>query len=304
MAMAELANTLPNLSLLTADLASLTGLERFKNAHPDMFYNVGIAEQNMVGVAAGMAKEGFVVFVTTYATFLTMRSYEQIRMNLGYMGLNVKLVGTGAGLVMGMSGNAHYAIEDIALMRALPNMLVVSPCDGLEIVKAVFAVAAHDGPAYMRLTGPMNSPIIHTGDYPFELGKAYRLREGKDITIIATGTMVHGALEAAKLLDKFGISATVINMHTIKPLDKKAVERACGESSLLVTVEEHTTVGGLGSAVAEYKATLQNAPPLLFIGIPDTFCKVGSYPFLLQKYGLTAEQIAVRVRDAYHSKTK
>jgi len=213
-------------------------------------------------------------------------------------------VGTGAGLVMGMSGNAHYAIEDIALMRALPNMLVVSPCDGLEIVKAVFAVTAHDGPAYIRLTGPMNSPIIHSEDYRFELGKASRLREGRDVTIIATGTMVHEAVEASKLLEKVGISAAVINMHTIKPLDREAVERACRESSLLVTVEEHTIVGGLGSAVAEYKATLQNAPPLLFIGVPDTFCEVGSYPFLLQKYGLTAEQIAVRVRDACHSRTE
>ena len=297
-AVTELAVRLPNLSVVTADMAYLTGLERFKAAHPDKFYNVGIAEQNMIGVAAGMAKEGFVVFATTYATFITMRSYEQIRMNLGYMGFNVKLVGTGAGVVMGMSGNSHYGIEDMALMRALPGMVVVSPCDGLEIVKAVFASAEHYGPVYLRLAGAMNSPIVHTADYPFELGKALWLREGGDVTIIATGTMVHESLEAAKLLDRDGIATAVVNMHTIKPLDTEAVARACAESALLVTAEEHGIIGGLGGAVAEFKATLKEAPPQLFVGLPDEFGKVGEYKYLLKKYGLTASDMAARIRTA------
>jgi transketolase len=295
-AVTELAERLPNLSVLTADLATLTGLERFKNAHPDKFYNMGIAEQNMIGVAAGMAKEGFVVFATTYANFITMRSYEQIRMNLGYMGFNVKVVGTGAGLAMGMSGNSHYGIEDMALMRALPGMMVVSPCDGMEIVKAVFAAAEHHGPIYLRLAGAMNSPIVYTADYPFELGKALRLREGRDVTVIATGTMVHEALEAAKLLEMDGIATAVVNMHTIKPLDTDAVLRACAESALLVTAEEHSVIGGLGGAVAEFKATLKQAPPQLFIGLPDKFGKVGEYKYLLKTYGLTAIDITARIR--------
>ena len=297
-AVTELAARLPNLSVFTADLASLTGLERFRNAHPDKFYNMGIAEQNMIGVAAGMAKEGFVVFATTYANFITMRSYEQIRMNLGYMGFNVKVVGTGAGLAMGMSGNSHYGIEDMALMRALPGMVVVSPCDGMEIVKAVFAAAEYRGPVYLRLTGAMNSPIVHTADYPFELGKALRLREGRDVTIIATGTMVHESLEAAKLLAGEGIGTAVVNMHTIKPLDVHAVARACVESALLVTAEEHSVIGGLGGAVAEFKATLKQTPPQLFVGLPDRFGKVGEYKHLLKKYGLTASDIAARIRAA------
>lgn len=297
-ALTELAARLPDLSVITADMSYLTGLERFNNAHPDKFCNVGIAEQNLIGVAAGMAKEGLVVFATTYANFITMRCYEQVRLNLGYMGFNVKLVGTGAGLVMGMSGNAHYGIEDAALMRALPGMVVVSPCDGLEIVKAVFAAAEYPGPVYLRLTGAMNSPLVNTTDYPFKIGKALQLRAGQDVTIIATGTMVYESLEAAKLLAADGIAAAVVNMHTIKPLDTDAVARACAESALLVTVEEHSVIGGLGSAVAEFKATLEQAPPQVFLGIPDSFCAVGEYKYLLKKYGLTAGDIAARVRAA------
>lgn len=297
-AVTELAARFSNLSVFTADLATLTGLDRFKNAYPDKFYNMGIAEQNMIGAAAGMAKEGFVTFATTYANFITMRSYEQIRMNLGYMGFNVKVVGTGAGLSMGMSGNSHYGIEDVALMRALPGMMVVSPCDGMEIVKAVFAAADHNGPIYLRLTGTMNSPMVNTNDYFFEFGKAIRLREGRDVTIIATGTMVYEALEAAKLLEEDGLTTAVVNMHTVKPLDTAAVARACTESGLLVTVEEHSVVGGLGGAVAEFKATLKQTPPQLFIGLPDKFGKAGEYKYLLKKYGLTSNDIASKIRMA------
>jgi transketolase len=183
-------------------------------------------------------------------------------------------------------------------MRALPGMVVVSPCDGLEIVKAVFAAAEHQGPVYLRLAGAMNSPMVNTSDYLFTIGKALRLREGRDVTVIATGTMVHESLEAAKLLEADGITTAVVNMHTIKPLDTDVVTRACAESALLVTAEEHSIIGGLGGAVAEFKATLEHTPPQLFVGIPDRFCEVGEYKYLLKKYGLTASDIAARIRAA------
>lgn len=296
-AMIELAEQYKNLAVITADLGSLSGLEKFKNVFPDKFYNVGIAEQNMIGIASGMAKEGRLVFATTYANFITMRSYEQIRMNLGYMGFNVKIVGTGGGLAMGMSGNSHYGIEDVALMRALPGMTIISPCDGMEIIKTLFAAAEYKGPIYIRLTGAMNSPIVHTVDYDFKIGKAITMKEGKDITIIATGTMTYVSLEAAKILETKGVSATVINMHTIKPIDTEIIDKACSESSLIVTVEEHSIVGGLGGAVAEYKSSLKNTPPQLFIGLPDKFGKVGEYGFLLEKYRLTPDKIAETILE-------
>jgi transketolase len=298
-ALLELAETVPNLAVLTADLGSLTGLDRFIKQHPDKYYNLGIAEQNLIGVAAGMAKEGFVTFATTYATFITMRSYEQIRLNVAYMGFNVKIIGTGSGLAMGMLGTSNYGIEDLALMRALPGMTVVQPCDGMEIVKTIHAAAHHVGPMYIRLTGVLNSPIVHQHDFDFQIGKAIRFREGKDLTIFAAGTMVHEALAAATALEQHGIAAAVVNMHTVKPLDHAAIDRACAESKLIVSLEEHGVVGGLGGAIAEYKATLKNTPPQLFLGIPDKFGKVAEYKYLLELYGLTAPQIARTIEGRY-----
>lgn len=287
-----------NLMVLTADLAKTSGLERFKIAYPEKFLNMGIAEQNMLGFAGGMAKEGHSVFVTTFANFATMRSYEQMRLNLGYMGLNVKVIGIGSGLAMAMFGNTHYGIEDIALMRAIPNLTVVSPADGVEIVKTINAAAEYDGPMYIRLTGVTNNPIVYKDDYDFQIGKAITLKEGSDITIVATGTMVHPSLEAAEILEQLGISSTVVNMHTIKPLDTSVIEKACKTSKLIVTVEEHSVVGGLGGAVAEFKATLPQAPRQLFIGLPDKFGKSGDYKYMLNKYGLTGEKIAIQIKEA------
>ena len=299
MALMELGENMENLMVMVADLATLTGLERFKNTYPDKFMNMGIAEQNMIGVAAGMAKDGFTVFITTYANFLSMRSYEQIRLHLGYMGFNVKVIGTGSGVAMGMSGNTHYGIEDIALMRAVPGLTVLSPADGVEIVKTIEAVSKFNAPVYVRLTGVMNNPIVYKDDYNFEIGKAITLRQGSDITIIATGSMVYEALEAAKLLDDRSISASVVNMHTVKPLDTSAIQEACESSNLIVTVEEHSVIGGLGGAVAEYKATLKESPPQIFIGLPDKFDEVGEYRYLLEKHGLTAKLIADRIESEY-----
>lgn len=297
--MTELAEQLDDLIVMTADMGYLTGLDRFKKKYPGQFYNVGIAEQNMIGIAAGLAKVGHTVFATTYANFITMRSYEQIRLNLGYMKLNVKLVGTGAGLSMGMSGNSHYGLEDIALMRAIPNMMVISPADGIEIAKTMEAVAEYQGPAYIRLSGTLNQPIVYREDYEFKLGKALILKEGSDLTIVGTGTMVYECLKAAEILEEEGISVRVINMHTIKPLDTQVIDKALEETKLIVTVEEHSIIGGLGSAVAEYKSTISTRVTQLKIGLPDEFGTVGDYKYLLEYYGLTSKQIAQSIKERY-----
>ena len=300
LAMFELGKTVENLMVLTADLANTSGLDRYKKTYPNKFLNIGIAEQNMIGIAAGMAKEGKNVFATSFSTFASMRSYEQIRFNLGYMGFNVKVVGLAGGLAMGMFGVSHYGFEDVALMRSVPGLTVISPADGAELIKTVFALTDFEGPAFVRLTGAMNNPIVYKKDYDFKIGQSILLREGDDIAIIAAGTMVYQALLAAKILNEKNIFVRVINMHTIKPLDVVAVKNACEETKLIVTVEEHGLVGGLGGAVAEYKTTLKKAPSQLMIGLPDTFDKVGEYQFLLEKYGLSGEKIAEQILKTYN----
>lgn len=292
--MLELGANIDNLMVLTADLLTTSGLDRFKKTYPGKFLNIGIAEQNMLGIAAGLGKEGYVVFATTFATFAAMRSLEQVRVHMGYMGLNVKLVGLASGFAMGMFGNTHYGIEDIALIRAIPNLVLLSPADCVEVAKATETAALYHGPVYLRLTGVMNNPMVYKDDYHFEIGKAITLRQGSDITIIATGSMVYQAIEAANLLDDRSISASVVNMHTIKPLDTSVIDEACNKK-LIVTVEEHNTIGGLGSAVSEYKSRISNAPRQLFIGIPDTFPTAGDYQYLLKQNSLTASQIAGRI---------
>ena len=297
----EIAAQDDELMVLTADLATLTGLTRFKEKYPRKFLNVGIAEQNMIGIAAGMAKEGKTVFATTYSNFLAMRSYEQIRNHLGYMNFNVKVIGSGSGFAMGMSGNTHYGIEDLALMRAIPGLMVISPADGGETMKAVRSAAEYSGPVYIRLSGAMNVPTVYHEEYPFKLGKSVLLRNGTDIAIIATGTMVYPALEAAKTLESRGISASVSDMHTIKPLDTDAIDTTCGNSKLIVTVEEHSIIGGLGGAVAEYLCSRASAPRQLIIGMPDAFQKPGDYQYLLEQNGLTAPQIAEKIIYSFNS---
>jgi transketolase len=287
--------------ILTADLATLSGIDRFKRSYPDMFFNIGIAEQNMLGIAAGLANEGKMVFVTTYATFISMRSFEQVRHYLGYMNSNVKVIGSGAGLAMGVSGNTHYSIEDLALMRSIPGLVVLSPADAGEALKAAFAAVEYKGPIYLRLTGALNCPIVYKDDYHFEIGKAITLKDGTDITIIATGTMVYNSLQAAESLERDGISTAVIDMHTIKPLDTAVIAEACKRSKLIVTVEEHSVIGGLGGAVAEYKSAQQTTPPQLIIGIADRFRKAGDYRYMLSENGLLPEQLATQIRQRYRS---
>lgn len=289
--------------VLTADLCTFSGLDRFKAKYPDRLYNVGIAEQNMVGIAAGMAKEGFVPFATTYATFASMRCADQIKVSMGYMKLPVKLVGMTAGYSVGILGATHIAVEDIAVMRSIPNVTILSPADCTATIKAVYAAAGTDTPVYLRLSGTMNNPVVYKEDFDFEIGKAITLREGTDIAVIATGTMVYNSLKAAEKLTETGVSVKVVDMHTIKPLDVKAVKETCS-AKLIVTVEEHSIYGGLGGAVAEALALERNKPPHLIIGVSGDYPHAASYPYLLEQTGLTADQIALKIQKTYEELCK
>ena len=282
--------------VLTSDLCVFSGLERFRAKFPDRLYNVGIAEQNMVGVAAGFAKEGFVPFATTYATFASMRCADQVKVNMGYMGLPIKLVGLTAGFAVGALGATHMSLEDVAVMRAIPNVTVLSPADCTATVKAVLAAATCPGPVYLRLSGPMPNPIVYKSDCPFEIGKANMLHEGTDVSIIATGSMVYQALKAAELLEGDGVSVEVIDMHTIQPLDEDAVSRAC-DRRLVVTVEEHSVIGGSGSAVAERLACRIKHPPLLVIGHEGKYPLAGAYADLIRRDGLDADSIYRKIKE-------
>lgn len=291
----ELAEIDDNVLMLTADLCFFSGLERFKERYPDKLYNFGIAEQNMVGAAGGLAKEGFVPFVNTYASFAASRCADQVRVNMSYMKLPIKLIGLTAGYGAGILGATHVSIEDIAFMRALPNLTVISPADCAETIKCMLAVAKTKDPTYIRLTGPVNTPVVYSSDYDFVIGKAISLREGKDVCFIATGSMVAQCMKAAERLADKGISCTVINMHTIKPLDEETIDKAVNGHNLVVTVEEHSIYGGLGSAVSEYIAQKGCSVPMEIIGINDIFVHAGDYQYQLEESGLTVEQINDRV---------
>lgn len=299
MAASELAEMNPKVVMLTSDLCFFSGLERFKDEHPDKIYNFGIAEQNMLGAAGGFAKEGFIPFANTYASFCASRCADQVRVNMSYMKLPIKLIGLTAGFAAGILGATHMSIEDVSLMRALPNVTVISPADCTEIVKCMLAAAETDDPTYIRLTGPMNMPIVYKDDYDFKIGKAITITEGTEICFVATGSMVYQALQTAKSLEQDGISCTVINMHTIKPMDKEILDKANETHKLLVTVEEHSIIGGLGGAVAEYLAGVDKHIPQLTIGVEDFFPHAGSYPYLLEQSGLTVESIKEKTIQAW-----
>lgn len=297
MAMLEMAKEREDFLVVSADLCASSGLTRFHEQFPERLVNMGIAEQNMLGVAGGLAKDGTPVFATSFAPFITMRAAEQVRMNMGYMQLNVKTVGLGSGVIMAQLGNSHYGLEDVSVMRAIPGMMVVSPADCTEIVKAAQAITDYQGPVYLRLTGGPGNPVVYEEDYDFQLGKAITLREGGDAAIVASGTMVYNSLQAAAILEEKGISAAVIDMHTVKPLDIECLQ-GLQDYDLLVTVEEHTVCGGLGSAVAEYMIGQKKHPRQLMIGIEDVFPHAGSYEYVLQQCGLTPPQIAERILAA------
>ena len=292
-----LAEKLDNLMVLSADLGNSSGLDRFKATYPDKFLNIGIAEQNMIGVAAGLAKEGSVVFASSFAPFITMRAAEQVRMNMGYMDLNIKTVAIGSGVSMSFLGNSHFGLEDAAIMRSIPNMTVVSPADCAEIVKTVFAAVEYPHPMYIRLTGAVGFPVVYEDDYDFQIGKAVEIKSGTDVSIVATGSMVYESLEAAKILQEEGISVSVLNMHTIKPLDTKALDILISKGKTIFTIEEHSITGGLGSAVAEYVSSIPNSPVVNRIGLPDEFVITAEYRYILEKYGLVGSQIANTIKQ-------
>ena len=286
----DLAKKIDNLMVLTCDVSTSAGLDRFRKTYPEKYLDLGIAEQNMIGVAAGLASENFNVITTTFAPFQTMRCCEQIKVNLGYMKQKICMVGIASGLALGTLGYTHCCIEDVGILRSIPGITIISPADSLETVKALQAAVKSENPSYLRLTGSSNNPIVYNKDYEFKIGKSITLKEGKDITIFCAGVMVKQCLEAAKILDQKQIYAKVVNMHTIKPIDKKAVEESYN-SKLIISVEEHNIVGGLGSAIAEHKAKLSKSPKQLFLGVKDIYSKGGSYKFLQEKHRLTSEKI-------------
>ena len=289
-ALAKLGMQNENIVVLDADLSKSTKTAEFKKVAPERFINMGIAEGNMMSVAAGLASCGKIPFASTFAIFAAGRGYEQIRNSICYPKLNVKICATHAGLTVGEDGASHQAIEDIALMRSIPNMMVISPSDDVETEAAIKAITEYYGPCYVRLGRLGVRTINNDPDYKFELGKAVTLRKGKAATIIATGIMVDAALEAYNILAEEGIKVRVLNIHTIKPIDEEAIILAAEQTGLIVTAEEHSIIGGLGSAVAE--VVCSNYPvPVMRVGIKDTFGESGKPEELLKAYGLTANEI-------------
>lgn len=295
-ALIELADQYNNLLVMDADLAGATKTGMFRKAHPDRFFNAGIAEGNMMGVAAGLAASGKLVFASSFAMFAAGRAFEQIRNSIGYPHLNVKIGATHAGISVGEDGASHQCCEDMALMRTIPGMTIINPADYYEAKKAVYAAAAMNGPVYMRF-GRLAVPTVFDETYRFEIGKANVLTEGNDVSIIATGLMVNEALIAAEQLKNDGIAARVINMATIKPIDRDAVVAAAKETGVIVTAEEHSIIGGLGSAVTE--TVCETVPvPVIRVGVNDTFGKSGPAVELLKVFGLCAENIAEKAKAA------
>jgi transketolase len=286
-----------NIVVLDADLSKSTKTDTFKKKYPERFINMGIAEANMMTVAAGLATCGKTVFASTFAIFAAERACEQVRNSICYPKLNVKIGATHAGISVGEDGASHQPVEDVGIMRSIPNMTVLSPSDAVETRAAVKAAIEYDGPVYLRL-GRLAVPAIYDeSTYKFEIGKGIIVSEGTDVTILATGLMVHTAIDAVKLLADEGISARLVDIHTIKPIDKQLIIDSAVKTGALVTVEEHNIYGGLGSAVAEVAS--QNCPvPMRIVGINDTFGRSGKpYP-LLELYGLTAQNIAAKAKEA------
>ena len=285
--------------VLDADLAAATKTGMFKKQFPDRFFDCGIAVGNMMSVAAGIAATGKTVFASSFAMFAAGRAYEQVRNSIGYPNLNVKIGATHAGITVGEDGATHQCNEDIALMRTIPGMTVLCPADATEAFVAVEAAINHDGPVYMRFgryAVPDLTPEL-VKDYKFELGKGVVYREGKDVTIVATGYMVHLAVEAADILAKEGIDAGVVNIHTVKPLDTELIAKCAKATGAIVTAEEHNVIGGLGAAVCEAVSAVCPVP-VLRVGVEDTYGRSGKVPELLELYGLTAENICAKARQA------
>lgn len=279
------------IKVVSADMSRPAGLDRFKNQYPNDFYNTGIAEQNMLGVAAGLASEGYTTVAEAQACFMSMRSFEQVRQYMGYMQFPIVCVGINSGFSLTFFGNSHYAVEDIAIMRTISNVTVLSASDALMAVTLFEKALVMHAPVYLRLAGGLNTPIVYQSQPDVRVGGSNVLRDGTDVTLLATGSMVHNALHAAELLSQQGIDAKVVDMYSIKPIDKEQIVNAT-KSKLIVTIEEHNVVGGLGGAVAEVLSELGSTAKLLRLGVNDQYATVGDYAYLLAQYRLTPELIA------------
>lgn len=289
----------PRVVVLDADLSVSTQTSKFAGKYPSRFINVGCAEQNLIGVAAGLAIAGKIPFASTYAIF-SMRAWEQIRNTIAHDNLSVKIAVSHAGLTNGPDGASHQSLEDLALMRVIPNMSVINPCDAVETMSAVISETSRKGPAYIRLNRA-KTPVIFDDNYHFKFGEAVKLTEGTDLAIFATGTMVHKALEALEILKKEGINARVINIHTIKPLDEKTIIKTAKETGAVISVEEHSILGGLGGAIAEVLG--EHYPvPMKILGVRDVFGESGEYEELLEKFGLTTLNIVTSAREILRRK--
>ena len=299
-ALLELGESNKDVVVLTADLAESTRVEEFGKKHPERFIECGVAEQNMMGIAAGLALSGKIPFVSSYAVFSPGRSWDQLRVSVCYTEANVKVAGAHTGISVGPDGATHQALEDIAIVRVLPNIVVEVPCDAIEARKTTLAAAAHKGPFYFRF-GREKTPIITTDEAPFEVGKAQVLKDGDDATIVACGPLVYQSLLAAKQLEDKGIHVRVINNHTIKPIDTLTLAKAAKETGAIVTVEEHQVMAGMGAAVAE--ALAKNYPvPMEFIGMQDTFGESGNTNELYEKYGMSVGAIYKAVENVLKRK--
>ncbi len=300
--MLEIAEKNEKLMVLSADLGRSSGLDRFKSMYPKKYLSVGISEQNLIGVAAGLAKEGFKVFVTSFAPFLSMRASEQIRMNLGYMKLPVNLVALGSGVSMGYLGNSHFGLEDIAIMRSIPNLNISCPADCSEMGKILNDYSENDyGPSYIRLTGIPGSPHVYSNEYDYKLSELITLKKGEDLLILATGSMVAQSLIAEKILREDGIKSEVVNVHTLKPISEKIIEKLSLFKNV-ITIEEHSIVGGLHSIIAEKIASNLSAISLFPIALPDKFGPTGTYKYLLEHHGLIGEKIALNILNFLNNK--
>jgi transketolase len=291
----ELGGLYPDLLVLDGDLANSTLADRFAQAYPDRFLAMGIAEQNMAGTAAGLSTLGFIPWISTFAVFAAKRDLDQVRVVIAQPGLNVKIQGAYSGLLTGFTGKTHQSAEDLAVFRAMPNMTVLAPVDANEARLAMHAATVHRGPVYLRMTRDP-SPVIFGPDHPFEIGRGYVVREGRDVAIISTGVQTTRALEAADILAAEGVSAHLLHMPTLKPLDEQAVVEAAARTGAVVTAEDHTIIGGLGGAVAEVLGE-RHPTPMRRVGLRDTFGESGPNEALLEKYGLTAHHVAAAARE-------
>ena len=292
----DIAEENEKLFIITSDVSTSAGLDRFRKKFPEKYLDVGISEQNMMGVASGISSEGFDVITTTFSPFQVLRCAEQIKVNLGYMRNKITMIGLASGLSLGTLGFTHVSIEDIGVLRSIPNIAIVSPADAFETIKSIRAALNYKNSIYIRLTGSIPSPIIYNQDYNFEIGKAQYLKKEGHILIISNGAMIKKSLNVSEYFEKLGIKVAVINMHTIKPIDKNILDEAIKNYEKIYTLEEHNIIGGLGSAVSEYISNKKESLYLYKFGINDRYLKSGSYNYLIKEYGIDENSVISKIK--------